>query len=155
MQDVLTSIYQEIGSFSPAESGSFRAWLNRVATNRVVDAARKLGRAKRGGRALHLDVERFATESLDGVWHWVFSDSNTPDRPARRREEREAVQVCLARLQNDQREAVIAFYFEQRSTQEIAECMNRTPGAVRELLRRARANLAKDLGAASKWLSAR
>ena len=31
--------------------------------------------------------------------------------------------------------------------------MNRTPGAVRELLRRARTNLAKDLGTASKWLS--
>jgi RNA polymerase sigma factor (sigma-70 family) len=102
-----------------------------------------------------LDVQRFSDESLDSVWEWVFSESNPPDRPARRREEREAVQVCLARLQEDQREAVIAFYFEQRNTHEIAERMNRSPGAVRELLRRARANLAKDLGTASKWLSAR
>jgi RNA polymerase sigma-70 factor (ECF subfamily) len=155
MQEVLTSIYQEIGRFSPTETGSFRAWLNRVATNRVVDAARTFRRAKRGGHALHLDIQRFATESLDGLWDWVFSDSDPPDRPARRREEREAIQICLARLRNDQREAVIAFYFEQRDTQEIAEHMNRSPGAVRELLRRARANLAKDLGTASKWLSAR
>jgi RNA polymerase sigma-70 factor (ECF subfamily) len=155
MQDVLTSIYQEIDHFSPTESGSFRAWLNRIAANRVVDAARKLGRAKRGGQAQHLDIHRLASESLDSVWDWVFSESNSPDRPARRREEREAVQVCLARLQDDQREAVIAFYFEQRDTQEIAQRMNRSPGAVRELLRRARANLAKDLGAASKWLSSR
>jgi RNA polymerase sigma-70 factor (ECF subfamily) len=155
MQDVLTSIYQEIGRFSLAEPGSFRAWLNRIAANRVVDTARKLGRAKRGGQALHLDLQRFSDESLDSVWDWVFSESNPPDQPARRREEREAVQVCLARLQDEQREAVIAFYFEQRDTQQIARRMNRSPGAVRELLRRARANLAKDLGTASKWLSAR
>jgi RNA polymerase sigma-70 factor (ECF subfamily) len=155
MQDVLTSIYQEIGRFSLAEPGSFRAWLNRIAANRVVDTARKLGRAKRGGQALHLDLQRFSDESLDSVWDWVFSESNPPDQPARRREEREAVQVCLARLQDEQRGAVIAFYFEQRDTQEIARRMNRSPGAVRELLRRARANLAKDLGTASKWLSAR
>jgi RNA polymerase sigma-70 factor, ECF subfamily len=155
MQEVLTSIYQEIGRFSPSESGSFQAWLNRIATNRVVDAARKFRRVKRGGQAVHLDIQRLASESLDGVWDWVFAESDSPERPARRREEREAVQVCLARLQREQREAAIAFYFEHRTTQEIAERMNRSPGAVRELLRRARANLAKDLGTASKWLSAR
>jgi RNA polymerase sigma-70 factor (ECF subfamily) len=155
MQDVLTAVYQEIGRYSTTEAGSFHAWLKRIATNRVVDAARKLRRVKRGGQALHLDIHRSTTESLDNLWDWVFSESNPPDRPARRREEREAIQVCLARLQNDQREAVIAFYFEQLSTDEIAERMNRSAGAVRELLRRARANLAKDLGTASKWLSAR
>ncbi len=127
MQEVLTSIYQEIGRFSTTDTASFGAWLNRMATNRVVDAARKLGRAKRGGQAMHLDIQRFSDESLDSVWDWVFSESNPPDRSARRREEREAVQVCLARLQDDQREAVIAFYFEQRNTQEIAQRLNRSP----------------------------
>ena len=122
---------------------------------RIERDARKFRRAKRGGHALQLDIQQLATESLDGVWDWVFRESNPPDRPARRREAREAVQVCLARLRDDQREAVIAYYFEQRNTQEIAQRMNRSPGAVRELLRRARANLAKDLGTASKWLSAR
>jgi RNA polymerase sigma factor (sigma-70 family) len=155
MQEVLTSVYQEIDRFTLMEGASFRAWLKQITKNRVVDVARKLRRIKRGGQAHHLDIQGLATESLDGVWDWVFRDSNPPDRPARRREEREAVQICLARLQIDQREAVIAFYFEQQSTQEIAQLMNRSQGAVRELLRRARANLAKDLGTASKWLSAR
>jgi RNA polymerase sigma-70 factor, ECF subfamily len=155
VQEVLVAAYQEINHFSPSDAGSFRAWLKRIATNRVIDAARKFRRAKRGGQALHLDIDRSATESLDEIWDWVFSESNPPDWVARRREEREAVQVCLARLQCDQRDAVIAFYFEHRDTQEIAERMDRSPGAVRELLRRARANLAKDLGTASKWLSSR
>ena len=134
MQDVLTSVYQEITRFAPCDTGSFRAWLKRVATNRVVDAARKFSRAKRGGQVIQLDIHRLATESLDGVWDWVFNESNPPDRPARSREAREAVQVCLARLRDDQREAVIAFYFEHQETRQIARRMGRSPGAVRELL---------------------
>jgi RNA polymerase sigma-70 factor (ECF subfamily) len=155
MQDVLVAAYQEISRFSPSDAGSFRAWLKRIATNRVVDAARKYQRIKRGGQAKQLDIHRLATESLDNVWDWVCEEVNPPSRPVRSREAREAVQVCLARLQDDQRQALVAFYFEHRDTAEIAEHMGRTSGAVRELLRRARANLAKDLGAASKWLSTR
>jgi RNA polymerase sigma-70 factor (ECF subfamily) len=155
MQEVLIAAYQLIGSFSPTGDGSFQAWLKRIASNRVVDAARKLRRVKRGGQALHRDIDGWANESLDSVWGWVFSETGPPDRPACQREAREAVQVCLARLPLDQRDAIIAFYFEHRDTQEIAQRMDRSPGAVRELLRRARANLAKDLGAASQWLSGR
>jgi RNA polymerase sigma-70 factor (ECF subfamily) len=155
MQEVLTSVYQEIGHFSPKEAASFQAWLKRIAANRVADAARKFRRAKRGGHVKQLDFHRFAAESFDDVWDWVFSESNPPDRPVRRREALEAVQVCMARLPDDQREAVVAYYFEHRDTAEIAAAMGRSRGAVRELLRRARVNLAKDLGTASKWLSAR
>jgi RNA polymerase sigma-70 factor, ECF subfamily len=155
MQEVLVAAYQHIKGFSSSDAVSFPVWLNRIAANRVIDAARKHGRIKRGGKAVQLQIHRLADESLDNVWDWVFADSNPPDRPVRIEEAREAVQVCLARLAEDQREAVFAHYFEHKDTQEIAERMARTPGAVRELLRRARANLANDLGAASKWLSSR
>jgi RNA polymerase sigma factor (sigma-70 family) len=155
VQEVLVAAYQEIGRFTPSDAGSFRAWLKRIAANRVVDAARKFRRIKRGGQARQLEVDRFNSDSLDNVWEWVFAESNPPDRPVRRDEAREAVQVCLAQLENDQREAVVAFYFQHQDTQEIATRMNRSAGAVRELLRRARANLEKDLGTASKWLSSR
>jgi RNA polymerase sigma-70 factor, ECF subfamily len=155
MQEVLVAAYQQIKGFSSSEAGSLLAWLKRIAANRVIDAARKHGRIKRGGKAVQLQIHRLADESLDNVWDWVFADSNPPDRPVRVEEAREAVQVCLARLADEQREAVVAHYFEHKDTQEIAERMARTPGAVRELLRRARANLANDLGAASKWLSSR
>lgn len=154
IQEVLVAVYRDIGSFSPTESGSFRAWLKRIAHNRVIDAARKARCVRRGGDRSPLDLNAIS-DSLDNVWDWVFAESNPPDRPVRAAEAREAVQVCLARLADDQREAVIAYYFEHRDTEEIATRMNRSPGAVRELLRRARANLAEGLGTASMWLSSR
>jgi RNA polymerase sigma-70 factor (ECF subfamily) len=155
MQEVLVTAYKNISRFTPTDAGSFRSWLKRIAANRVVDAARKFQRVKRGGQAAHIAIHRSATESLDEIWEWVFSESNPPDRPARRREAHEALQVCLARLEDCQREAVVAHYFEAQDVQQVAKRMNRSPGAVRELLRRARANLAKDLDTASKWLSSR
>jgi RNA polymerase sigma-70 factor (ECF subfamily) len=155
IQEVLVAAYQQIKSFSLREAASFPAWLKRIAAHRVIDAVRRHGRIKRGGQAVHFEILQRPGESLDNVWDWIFADSNPPDRPARIEEAREAVQVCLARLAEDQRQAVIAHYFEHKDTQEIAERMARSPGAVRELLRRARANLATDLGAASKWLSSR
>jgi RNA polymerase sigma-70 factor (subfamily 1) len=155
IQEVLVAACQDINRFSPSDAASFRAWLKRIAENRVTDAARKYQRIKRGGEMNQLAVRGAASESLDDIWNWVFQESNPPDRPVRRQEAREAVQVCLAQLENDQREAIVAFYFEHRDTQDIAEEMDRSPGAVRELLRRGRANLAKFLGSASKWLSSR
>jgi RNA polymerase sigma-70 factor (ECF subfamily) len=155
VQEALTSVYQEINRFSPSESGSFPAWLKRIATNRVIDAARKFRRVKRGGQALHMGIDRSGADSLDSIWEWVLHESNPPDRPIRRQEEREAIQVCLARLPEDQRTAVVALYFQHQDTRDIAHHMGRSPGAVRELLRRAKANLARELGAASNWLSTR
>jgi RNA polymerase sigma factor (sigma-70 family) len=122
----------------------------------VIDAARRVRRLKRGGQVAQVDLHTFEEDSFDGVWEWVFRDSkNAPDRPVRQREAREAIQVSLARLPEDQRDAVVSFYFGQQDAQEIARRLGRSPGAVRELLRRARANLARELGTASKWLSAR
>ena len=133
MQEVLVAAYKEIDRFTPTDTGSFRAWLKRIAENRVIDAARRNKRIKRGGQAQHLDLNRSATESLDNVWDWVFAESNPPDRPLRREEAREAIQVCLARLAEDQRAVVIAFYFDHQETQEIAKKLGRTPGAVPSL----------------------
>jgi RNA polymerase sigma factor (sigma-70 family) len=66
-----------------------------------------------------------------------------------------ALQVCIAELKPEQREAVVAHYFEQLDTTTIAARMGKSSGAVRELLRRAREKLKSLLGSASAWLSSR
>lgn len=154
IQEVLVDVYRGIGTYKHTDHTSFVAWLRRIANNRLIDAVRRIRRQKRSGRFKRVHPQQQpAQEALSEIWDWLCEEENPPDRPARLEEAREALQVCLAALQPDQREAVVAHYFEHRDTSEVAERMERTPGAVRELIRRARENLKGLLGAASVWLS--
>ena len=156
IQDVLVDVYLGIGSYRETESGSFAGWLHSVAEHRVIDTVRRYRRHKRSDRALRRDDQRQPSQdTLNGIWNWLCEDEDPPDRPARLDEARQAIQVCLAGLLPDQREAVTAHYFGHLDTADVAERMGRSPGAVRELLRRARQNLKNLLGTASAWLSSR
>jgi RNA polymerase sigma-70 factor (ECF subfamily) len=156
IQEVLVDVHRGIKTYRETENANFVAWLRRVAENRIVDTVRRLRRLKRGGERRRLAPEPcHPGESLDDIWEWVYRDSNPPDRPLRREEARHAIQICLAGLPADQREAIVAHYFEHLDTNEVARRMGRTAGAVRELMRRARQNLSKLLGTASAWLSSR
>jgi RNA polymerase sigma-70 factor (ECF subfamily) len=154
IQDILFDVHRRIGAYREVDGVNFGAWLQRLCEHRIIDAVRHLRRRKRGGQNKQIDVHRGPSdESLDAIWDWLCEDENPPDRPARHEEARLAVQVCLAGLQVEQREAVVAHYFEHCDTSEIAERLGRSPGAVRELMRRARENLKRLLGTASAWLS--
>jgi RNA polymerase sigma-70 factor (ECF subfamily) len=154
IQETMVDVYRGIGSYQETENGGFVAWLRRVAENRVIDTIRHYRRLKRGGGAQHAGGPlKPSDETLNGIWDWLCDGDDPPDRPARLEEARHAIQVCLAGLQPDQREAIFAHYFKHLDTNEVATQMNRSPGAVRELMRRARENLKKLLGTASAWLS--
>lgn len=155
VQEVLVDVHRGIGSYRETEQGSFEAWLRRVTENCIIDTARRYGRLKRSGRRHRPDLSPTPHDTLDSVWEWLCAASDPPDRPARREEARQALQVCIAELKPEQREAVVAHYFEHLDTTEVGERMGRTSGAVRELLRRARENLKTLLGTASAWLSSR
>jgi RNA polymerase sigma-70 factor (ECF subfamily) len=156
VQDALVDVWRGIGGFQGRDIGEFVEWLRRVAENCLADNARYFRRAKRGGQARHVPmVAPSDGESLDEIWDWLCHDSSPPDRPLRQEEVRQAIQVCLAQLNADQRDAVLALYFEHLDVAEIANRMGRSPGAIRELLRRTRVRLKKLLGSASAWLSSR
>ena len=99
----------------------FRSWLLKITANE----ARRL--CHRRGRTVSL-------EELDGE----------PAAPAREMEDGSIWQAVQA-LPRDQREAVVLFYYEDLSTQEIAEIVGAAPGTVRVRLSRAREQLRKRL----------
>lgn len=155
IQDVLIDVHRGISSYRETEQGTFAAWLRRVTENRIIDTVRRYERLKRSGRRRRHDVRQSSTERFENIWGWLNDDSVRPDGPARRDEARQALQVCIADLKPDQREVVMAHYFEQLDTSAIADRMGKSSGAVRELLRRAREKLRSLLGSASAWLSSR
>lgn len=155
-QEVLVKIYRMIGRYREIEGSNFRSWMETVAEKHIIDVVRRLRRIKRGGNIRRVPIGRTSTEdSLDGILNWVCEDSRLPDLSARRKEAKEAIQVCLPCLDTVHRDVVVAHYFEQLETNEIAARINRSPGAVRELLRRSREKLRNMLGTASAWFSSR
>jgi RNA polymerase sigma factor (sigma-70 family) len=84
----------------------------------------------------------------------LLSDrQHTPSRSAARREAVRAVQVGIAALPEDQREAVRQHLLEGKSLAETGSAMGRSPGAVSALIHRAKKQLREALGRASTWLS--
>jgi RNA polymerase sigma-70 factor (ECF subfamily) len=154
IQEVLVKVHRNIRSYQERDEGTFEAWLRSIARNCMIDAVRRSGRLKRGGKAQRVRLRPVSpNDSLDTIWDWICQDAQPPDRSLRRAEARRALQVCLSQLPSAQREAVEAHYFHNLDTTEIAVKMNRTTGAVRELLRRAREKLGELMGTASTWLS--
>jgi RNA polymerase sigma-70 factor (ECF subfamily) len=154
LQQTFVHAFQRIERLEHTTQRSFSAWLKAIAENQVQDAVRGLRRKKRGGA--HRQLSRPAQGQQSSIADLVelLSDrQHTPSRSVARREAVQAVQVGIAALPEDQREAVRQHLLEGKSLAETASAMGRTPGAVSALVHRAKRNLREALGRASLWLS--
>ena len=85
----------------------------------------------------------------------LVADDSTPLRRASRNDALQSMQVALAELPEQYREAIRMRYMEGKSYDEIAEAMGKTPQAVHGLIKRAKQRLRESLGSASAYLSSR
>jgi RNA polymerase sigma-70 factor (ECF subfamily) len=72
-----------------------------------------------------------------GEWR-RSSQRETGDQGAQQREHRELVNRLLGQLPSRQRAAVVLFYLEEKSVEEVARLLKRRPATVRVWLFRAR-----------------
>ena len=111
----------------------FGAWLHRIAANLVV------GRHRR----------EHPRDPLDGLPD-LADDDTPPDEAAVARDQARSLWAAVATLPPDQRRAVVLRFSHGLRGREIAERMDRSEGAVKELLYRAmvtlRARLERELG---------
>jgi RNA polymerase sigma-70 factor (ECF subfamily) len=110
-------------------------WLLSIARRKVIDARRRATR--RETLASELGDEAADAEAL---WEALAAEEG-PETALVRAEARHVVRDLLARLNHDQREAVLLQYVERLSVAEIAAVMGRSPASVAGLLQRARAAL--------------
>ena len=111
--------------------GNFTHWIKRIATNLCLDRLKKSDR-----RYTHVDSER-------------VEEAESPGRedPVRPREHREMVNLVLGELPARLRAAVVLFYLEEKSVEEVAKTLKRRPATVRVWLFRARAKMKATLEA--------
>lgn len=114
---------------------AYRSWLLTIAHNRVRDAARSLGRLKRGGGERTALFSHLAAEmGRDSAY--LPPASTTPSRLVGHRERARLMQRALDALDDDLRQIVHLRLFEEVPTREIAERLGMALSTTKERLLR-------------------
>ena len=125
VQEVLVALWHHPERFDPAR-GSLRAYLGVQAHRRAVDALRSDGRRKLR------EEQCVAPASTSGPYGADEMDAATVA---------EVVRNALARLPDEQREAVELAFWKGRTYQEVAEELGIPPGTAKSRLRLAQSKL--------------
>ena len=136
-QETFINAFRNLTQF---HDGSFRAWLNRIATNACYDELRRR--------------QRRPTVSLDDPAHEIrwASTAESPESAAQRAELNRAIQNCLSGLPDDQRAVVVLCDVQGFDYQEIAAITGQALGTVKSRLSRARGRLRDCLNAVRELL---
>lgn len=155
MQEVFVDVHQGISSFDP-DRGSWAGWLSRIADNRLATMLRERSRKKRGGD--HKRVQKpanqdFSQSAIEFVALLADEAGGTPSQQVAKDEMVRALQLGIANLPDDQREAVLKYCIEERNLDSTADLLAKTDGAVRGLVHRAKKSLKEYLGNSTAWFS--
>ena len=155
LQEVYLDVFRGIRVFEGHHLAQFTAWLNRITDSRLATMLRERGRKKRGGafrRVVGVDSQQ---NCVDLVNQLSDHDITTASQHVSMAEVTSAVQVSLATLPDEQREAIRLRYLEQHSLESTASAMCKSNDAVRGLLYRAKQSMRDVLGRSTRWFNSR
>ena len=152
MQVTYLEAFLRIRQFTPGGTGSFLAWLTRIAENNLRDSIRALERAKRPSPRHRIGGSP-AEDSVVALVEVLGYTTTTPSRDAVRREVSESVDRAVRKLPPDYATVIRLYDLEGQSADRVARVMNRSIGAVYMLRARAHDRLRELLGAESKFFT--
>lgn len=141
LQQAFADAYRDIAKFQPRGSGSFFAWLQTIAENRLLNAIKAAQRQKRGGGRSQFDPPPTALSSVRDLLSQVAGSAATASANAVQDEAVQALNIAIAELSDDYAEVIRLRYIAGLSIDETADAMNRTPNAIRSLTDRAKKRL--------------
>ena len=142
VQEALADAVLHFDDFEPRGPGSFRRWLLAILENRLRMAVHREHAEKRDARR-----EAAPARGRSGSFPSALAGSVTsPSSAAAAGEERERVELLLARLSPDHAEVVRLVKIRELSVAEAARRMGRTENAVKKLLARALLAMRAELG---------
>ena len=156
--DVLQVTYIEvvgrIGQFKTGGYSGFRAWVNRVAENNLLDAIRAATAAKRPDPAKRAHAPRNADDSAATLIDVLAGDSKaTPSRFVARGEAVMAMERMLATLPGDYAKVIRLYDLAGHAVEEVAKEMGRSTGAIFMLRARAHDRLREAMGDEGQYFS--
>jgi RNA polymerase sigma-70 factor (ECF subfamily) len=135
VQQTLLEAYEKRDQFHGTTEGEWLAWLRQALAHNLADALRAFGQAKRDvNRERSLDAAVEASSRRLAAW--LAAEQSSPSQQAQRHERAVLLAEALAALPDDNREALVLHYCEDRPLADIATHLGRTPAAVAGLLKR-------------------
>lgn len=135
VQQTLLEAHQAGDKLAGRSEAEVAAWLRRALANNLADEVRRLGAECRDvGRERSLQAA--LEESSARIDAWLAAETSAPDARLIRQEQALHLADALARLNDDQREAVEQHHLLGRPVADVAADMERSPGAVGALIAR-------------------
>ena len=140
VQQTLLDAHRDRAQFRGRTEAEMAAWLRRLLSCNLVDAARARGRAKRdAGRERSLQAAIDASSAR--LESWLAAEQSSPSERAERNETILRLVDALATLPEANRQALVMRHCQGLSLAEISARLGRTPPAVAGLLKRGLAEL--------------
>jgi len=152
VQDTYIRAFRRISTFTPKGPGSFYLWLLTIARNQLLDAQKRHDAAKRGGNAKEVRSPNYAN-SMVQLLETVAIDGHTPSQSAARHEGIAAVQIAVAGLKDDYRQAIEMRHIQGLTVAQTAAKLDRTDRAVHMLCHRGLSRLKAAMGRSADFLS--
>lgn len=133
LQETYAEAHRAFANFEYAGEGSFVRWLCRIGENQIREAADHFAAAKRRPPGEALPVTQVLLRAR--------ATATGPGTAFAREESREILARAILALGEEEREAILLRFFQDRTIDEVAETLGRSPTAVRRLLGRAAASL--------------
>lgn len=144
VQQTLLQAHQAVGQFRGKSDAELAAWLRKILANAIAQSVRDLGRDKRDFRR-ERSLEEFLDKSSSRLEGWLEDAEVSPSQKAQFKERALRVAEAIESLPEAQREAIVLHYWQDRTANEIAIELGRTPAAVAGLLHRGLRKLESEL----------
>lgn len=136
LQETFLTASARFDHFHGEDEREFVAWMRALASRKLIDLARRMGRAKRQ------PASQVSLDQSDGGKHRplreeLVSDGTSPSRAAERRELKVRLADALSQLPNEQAEVVWLRHVDGLSFEAIAEKLGVGRNAVRGMWARA------------------
>lgn len=147
VQLTLLEACRALPQFRGDTEAELTAWLRQLLARVLAHEVRRYHGTQQRDLGREVPLEQALAESSQRLRDFLASPGSSPSQQAARREQEVLLAEVLARLPDDYREVIVLRNLEGLSHEEVAQRMDRSPGAVRMLWVRALARLREELGA--------
>jgi RNA polymerase sigma-70 factor, ECF subfamily len=147
VQETFLEAQRDFAGFQGNSEAQLLAWLRQLLRNNLANFARRYRTTDK--RQLDREIALPPDQSGADPAAMAPADTSTPSVQAMANEQSLALQRALARLPEEHRQVILWRYQEERSFDEVAKLLNKSPNAARKLWARALKRLQEEMGASS------